>query len=71
MPTAPVPQRERPLSEKPVHHKEEWPPIAATRESLLVAMRTNAVKKINKLILKKRKKLRLKKQEADHKGLCM
>ena len=50
MPTAPVPQRERPLSEKPVHHKEEWPPIAATRESLLVAMKTNAVKKINKLI---------------------
>ena len=35
-------------SERPAHRDEEWPPLAATRESPLMKRRPNTAKKINK-----------------------
>ena len=35
-----APQQERPDNEKPAHRDEEWPPLAATRESPHTEMKT-------------------------------
>ena len=45
-------------SERSAHHDEEWPPLAATRESPRTETKTqHSHKKINKQILQKKKKL--------------
>ena len=51
-------------SKRPAHRDEEWPPLAATRESLRTEMKTehSQINKLNKfkkksvLIIKKKKK---------------
>ena len=47
VPTARAPQQEKPHNEKPTHHNEEQPPLAATRESPHAATKTQCSKKIN------------------------
>ena len=43
-------------SERPAHRDEDWPPLAATRESPRTETKTQHSHKINKLINKKKKK---------------